>query len=652
MKLKTEKTEFASNMGTGKRLSILATSKAMNVLSKGIYSRPLEAVVREIATNAYDAHVEAGIPEVPFEVSLPTNLKPEFSIRDFGLGIDSSKIRSVFATYFASDKTESNDYTGMLGLGALSPLAVASQFTVEVWRDGYYCVWPIYKDSDGFPNMNDDPLIRREMKEGEKTGVRISLPVQHHQIPEITLLCQKVYSVFKTLPKITNGAQIYRPKVISKFKTFWIEEGKGAYALMGNVLYPISKDVSDFNNLALNGRYVIPFEIGELDFEASREGLQYSDEVKRALIKKYQEVIQDISESIIKGLADSKSPWSAVLAFNKLTTSLNRSLRNEIYDKIRFKGEPLKNFFKDATLSNFINDPTTFSIMRYTRDRQAGLRACQIDINRKFVVVYRDDKKGSGAKVRAYLNNHYDITSAYLIPQEGLDNWLKANHVGLDELIPLSSIPDLPKIERASVSRRRAGIFAIKGGTTKTYFWKSLQDECPKSGYYFVKVGDNVIINEKERDIVNNGFYDTMKAFNLIPKDTYGISQTYLKSFQDFKPVEQYIVDKLKELSVSMNTVFANAFIDSADLNLIKNIWPKEDVQTHTIIDQVVKYKGFNKWQYDSILSYYNVPASTEPAISLVDKFKKYPLLCGFIRCVPRKDATEELAAYIKHKGI
>ena len=42
------------------------------------------AVIREYATNAADAHVEAGISERPIEVTLPSRLNLQFKIRDYG----------------------------------------------------------------------------------------------------------------------------------------------------------------------------------------------------------------------------------------------------------------------------------------------------------------------------------------------------------------------------------------------------------------------------------------------------------------------------------------------------------------------------------------------------------------------------------------
>lgn len=55
---------------------IKASSTAFAILSSGLYSNKFKAILRELGCNAYDSHVEAGYPEKPFTVHLPTRLNP------------------------------------------------------------------------------------------------------------------------------------------------------------------------------------------------------------------------------------------------------------------------------------------------------------------------------------------------------------------------------------------------------------------------------------------------------------------------------------------------------------------------------------------------------------------------------------------------
>src|SRR5271157_2420519 len=60
---------------------------AFRTLSSGLYTDPVRAVIRELACNAYDAHVVVGKEKEPFKTNLPTNFEPSFRIRDFGPGM-------------------------------------------------------------------------------------------------------------------------------------------------------------------------------------------------------------------------------------------------------------------------------------------------------------------------------------------------------------------------------------------------------------------------------------------------------------------------------------------------------------------------------------------------------------------------------------
>ena len=66
------------------QFSIEASAKAFMILSDGLYSNKILAVIRELSTNAYDSHVDAGVGDRAFEVHLPTRLEPFFHVRDFG----------------------------------------------------------------------------------------------------------------------------------------------------------------------------------------------------------------------------------------------------------------------------------------------------------------------------------------------------------------------------------------------------------------------------------------------------------------------------------------------------------------------------------------------------------------------------------------
>ena len=154
--------------------SIDATAKAFAILSDGLYSNKIIAVIRELSTNAYDSHVAAGCSEKPFDVHLPSALDNEFSIRDYGTGLSKEDCMSLYTTYFRSDKTDSNDAVGCLGLGSKSPFAYTDQFMGESFHNGSHMTFSAYK------NENDEPVfaLLSEQYTDEPNGLRVSFATE------------------------------------------------------------------------------------------------------------------------------------------------------------------------------------------------------------------------------------------------------------------------------------------------------------------------------------------------------------------------------------------------------------------------------------------------------------------------------------------
>ena len=116
------------------------------ILRDKLYSDKIMAVIREYSTNATDAHVEAGTPEKPVDVTLPTRLDPHLIIRDYGLGLTEEEVRELYVMYGSSTKRATNDAIGQLGLGCKSGFAYSDQFMVISYKDGKKYTYNAYLD--------------------------------------------------------------------------------------------------------------------------------------------------------------------------------------------------------------------------------------------------------------------------------------------------------------------------------------------------------------------------------------------------------------------------------------------------------------------------------------------------------------------------
>ena len=84
------------------------------------YSDPVGSIVREIASNAYDAHIEANVDkDIKVEIIDENDLlgtSSVLSIRDYGEGMSPDIIKNIYSKFGKSTKRDRNDAIGAFGL--------------------------------------------------------------------------------------------------------------------------------------------------------------------------------------------------------------------------------------------------------------------------------------------------------------------------------------------------------------------------------------------------------------------------------------------------------------------------------------------------------------------------------------------------------
>jgi HSP90 family molecular chaperone len=105
-----------TNESIGMSLDLDSAQILMQMLSKNLYSDPIGSTVRECASNALDSHRRAGT-EDPIIVFLGSNEDGnyEFSVEDFGIGLDADDVKNIISKYGKSTKRLSNNELGMMG---------------------------------------------------------------------------------------------------------------------------------------------------------------------------------------------------------------------------------------------------------------------------------------------------------------------------------------------------------------------------------------------------------------------------------------------------------------------------------------------------------------------------------------------------------
>lgn len=304
------------------------SAKAFSILSSGLYGNKIRAVIRELSTNAVDSHIAAGKPTIPFEVHLPTSLEPYFSVTDYGTGLSHTQIRSLYTTYFESTKTESNDFIGALGLGSKSPFSYIENFTVISVKDGYRGVYTAYINSEGIPGI---ALMHLESGSTAPNGVTVQLSVDDSQ--DFYKFSNEAATVFEFFPlkPIITGKTDFRFSPIKYAEKDIIpgvhlkEYNDYPMAVMGNIAYPIdvpnsNKTLGELSGL-LNYPLVMHFEIGELDFQANREGLSYIPQTINAIKKKLEALSAHLIKHVASKVDHITSVWEKAGALTELHNS-------------------------------------------------------------------------------------------------------------------------------------------------------------------------------------------------------------------------------------------------------------------------------------------------------------------------------------------
>lgn len=330
MKLDVEVNEIVlSNVTSTGEFRIRNSAKAFKILSDGLYSNKIRAVIRELSCNAVDSHVGAGKQDIPFEVHLPTSLEPWFSVQDFGLGLDGNQVENIYTTYFESTKTDSNDYIGALGLGSKSPFSYTENFTVTAVKTGIKRIYSAFINENGVPSIAE---MSQELTD-EVNGVEVKFSVtDRYDYTSFQYEAIEVFTYFKNKPLIT-GVKIEIPEPVYKEKNIvpgvhLFAKFKNSIAVMGNIAYPlgkISEPEKHFGDLAklLPCGLVLEFDIGELDFAASREELSYVTLTLTSIKKK----LENLSQSLISHFsakADAiKDEWArAELLYTEARSNL------------------------------------------------------------------------------------------------------------------------------------------------------------------------------------------------------------------------------------------------------------------------------------------------------------------------------------------
>jgi hypothetical protein len=321
------KTVVGGTTHTPQKFTIDANQISFIVLSSRMYNDPKRAIIRELACNAWDAHVMAGKKDVPFEIHLPTDFEPYFRITDHGIGMSHDDVMNLYCTYFASSKNSSNQCIGAMGLGSKSPfcytishsgtLDATGGFTVVSWFSGMKRIYSAYVEN-GTPTI----VCLSEAETTEINGFEVEFAANTNDVWEFENKAKLALEFFDPMPIINiEGFQPVKAEYLLKTDRWGLRkdahtaETSGLRAIQGNVQYAVGSIDSTRMSPEQQAVYKLPldifFPIGDLSVASNREMLSNDQRTLNNILDALTEVHKGVSNEIRKQLESCTQAWDA-----------------------------------------------------------------------------------------------------------------------------------------------------------------------------------------------------------------------------------------------------------------------------------------------------------------------------------------------------
>lgn len=316
----TTRTVESSGITESGDFRIKTTAAAFQLLSSGLYSNKIRAVVRELSCNALDAHVSAGKDSTPIEVKIPNRLDSQFYVKDQGPGLSHEQIMHMYTTYFDSTKQETNELIGGFGVGSKSPFSYTDSFSVESRHGGKRRLYTAFLSENGVPQIA--LLGTSDMEPGEHTGLTVSMPVKPEDHNRFYEEAKSLFAWYTPVPTIEGAASIEPMKLKTMGPDVYVYEANPTAShhfnhnqklqiKVGHVVYAIddlvqSQDADATLREAMRTleqfKVVLNVPIGSVSIAASREKLAYDKNTRAYLASRIHDAVDVLFDGVMKEL--------------------------------------------------------------------------------------------------------------------------------------------------------------------------------------------------------------------------------------------------------------------------------------------------------------------------------------------------------------
>lgn len=318
-----------------------------------IYRNPIGSIVREYASNAHDANIEAynfktltydelikkykwltdsntlslnmdKVGIAMLKASLVRAGKDEpiltgvmqdengdyyFYVKDFGIGMSPERMREIYFNYLSSTKEDTDDEIGGFGIGAKSALAYTHTFFIDTVYMNKEYNYIMSFDSTGYPIGR--LLASKDTIKDNGTCIRV--PIKNNNKSEGIIFIQEINSKLLYLPNVyyeRNPFKCYYEGMYSSDinSSIIIKGDKWISSTLTNGLYstmhicldkiPYTIDWTELGMSSITLPIALVFETGELRPTPSRESIIYTKDAISLIKFRIKEVQEYFRQKI------------------------------------------------------------------------------------------------------------------------------------------------------------------------------------------------------------------------------------------------------------------------------------------------------------------------------------------------------------------
>jgi len=315
MKLEEKKLEIIGSIGEESYEATISQEdlgKMWDMLQNP-YKNNIGSIIREITSNCFDSHAEAGITDAVRITYGKDETGLYVNFQDVGVGLSPERVQTIYTRYLKSTKENSNKFIGAFGIGSKSPLSYQDLFYIKTRFNGVEYNY-LMRKGESAPVV--DLLNKKLTTERNGTEIKVNIKSEADLIKFLKETQSQLQYFTNVDINVDNLKQYYTvgynynssvthllenfevPYKIIEGENFIYKTDNNAFSelhlTIGSVAYPI--DWTNLGEVKNNTPVALKFEIGELAVIQTREDIRYTESNIKAIRDKIKALELELTE--------------------------------------------------------------------------------------------------------------------------------------------------------------------------------------------------------------------------------------------------------------------------------------------------------------------------------------------------------------------